>query len=83
MTKPTQKRKNKDEIQLTKVKTQYAVERTDFILSVNEEFPHISVHEYGDPCSGVLRHWGTPEELIAECELIIKIIKTHEQSINL
>lgn len=40
--------------------------------------PHISVQEYGEPCSGILRHWGSPEALIAELEQIIKVIKEVE-----
>lgn len=69
-----------NEIQLTKTQTTFAVERTNFILTANEEAkPYVSIHEYGEPCSGVLKHWGTPEELIAECEHIIKILKAYEQ----
>lgn len=48
-------------------------------VTVNHEagVPHISVHE-GEPCSGILKHWGSPENLIAELEQIIKVIKEIE-----
>lgn len=65
---------------LTKVKSTYAIEHTALVLSVNEETPfqHVSIHEYGDPCSGVLQHWGTPDELIEECEHIIEVLKEYK-----
>ena len=49
----------------------------NILITVNKEvgYPHISVHEYGEPCSGVLKHWGSPEKLIKELEEIIKEIK--------
>lgn len=64
-----------NEIKLTKINTEYAVEHTNLVITANEEYPHVSIHEYGEPCSGVLRHWGTVDELVEECEKIIKALK--------
>jgi hypothetical protein len=45
-------------------------------ITINEEYPaHISVHDYGEPCSGFLKHWGTREQLIRELEKTIEAIK--------
>ena len=45
-------------------------------VQINEETPdHISVYDGFEPCSGVLKHYGTREELIKELEEIIEIIK--------
>ena len=37
---------------------------------------HISVHDHGEPCGGILRHWGTKEALIKELQQIIKELET-------
>lgn len=56
------------------VSTTYASD--NFSITVDEEVQdHISVHEYGEPCSGVLKHWGSKAELIEELEEIIGAIK--------
>lgn len=45
-------------------------------IAVNEEVgDHYSVFEYGEPCSGVLKHWGTKNQLIGELKDLINIIK--------
>ncbi len=45
-------------------------------LTVNEECEdNVSLHEYGEPCSGVLKHWGSRDELIEELEYLIKLLK--------
>ena len=45
-------------------------------VTVSEEAKdHISVCDYGEPCSGVLRHWGTKKELISTLQNIIKEIE--------
>ncbi len=36
-------------------------------LIQNDEFDnHICLIEYGEPCSGILKHWGSVNELIKE-----------------
>ncbi len=46
------------------------------LITVNEEVKdHISIHDYGEPCSGILKHWGSSKQLIKELESIIKAIK--------
>lgn len=55
---------------LKKVLTTYA--NQEFCISINEEFKnHMSIHDGGEPCSGVLRHWGTKQELIKKLKSII------------
>ena len=49
-------------------------------LAVNEETKdHISLYEGIEPCSGVLQHWGSRKELIAELEDYISILKQYEK----
>lgn len=59
---------------MKKVSTTYSSDNHDFQITVNEDldFKHVSVHDHGEPCSGILKHWGKPEDLIKELELIIK-----------
>ena len=44
----------------------------------NEEFKgHICLTEMTEPCGGILKHWGTKKELIAELHEILKeLVKT-------
>lgn len=60
---------------LKKVQTTYS-SAGGYNISINEEVPYkfVSVHQ-GEPCSGILRHWGKPRELIKELEEIIKALK--------
>jgi len=45
-------------------------------ITVSEEIKdHISIQDFGEPCSGILRHWGTKKELIKELQNIIKEIE--------
>lgn len=61
---------------MKKIQTTYSSNDSRFCVAINEEYPdHISVYEHGEPCSGVLRHWGSKKELIKELEDIIKAIK--------
>ena len=61
-------------MKLKKIQTTYNI--NNLCITVNEEYPdHISVHEYGEPCSGVLKRWVSKEEIIKELENIIKAIK--------
>jgi hypothetical protein len=44
-------------------------------ITVNEETPdHMTIYDGVEPCSGILRHWGTRKELRAELEELIAII---------
>lgn len=46
------------------------------MITVNEEVKdHISIHEYGEPCSGIIKNWGTPKQLIKQLEEAIDAIK--------
>lgn len=58
-------------------KTQTTYSTNKFSITVNNEIPedHISIHDGGEPCSGVLRHWGRPQKLIEELEEMITVIK--------
>ena len=61
---------------MNKTQTTYVSGIGGFYITVNEEVKdHMSVHKYGEPCSGVLRHWGSKKELIKELKGIIKSIK--------
>lgn len=48
--------------------------RENTVYITVDEGNRISLHDYGEPCSGVLRHWGTREELKKELQELIKII---------
>jgi len=60
---------------MKKILTTYA--NNTVCITVNEESAeHISVHDLsGEPCSGILKHWGTRAALIRELETIIISIK--------
>ncbi len=62
---------------MKKIQTTYTSKTFEGLtITVNEETTdHISVHTYGEPCSGILKHWGTRAELIGELKLIIEAIK--------
>jgi len=59
-------------------KTQTVYKLTENVMmTVNEETgDHISIHDYGEPCSGIVKHWGTKKEIIKELESIITALKT-------
>jgi len=61
---------------MKKIYTVYAANKAGgaFITVAEDTQDHISVHDYGEPCSGVLKHWGTRAELIKELEGIIRAI---------
>ena len=54
-----------------------------FVITVNDEvadrLKHISITDFGEACSGILRHWGTPNELKSKLRKAIKIIEEVEQ----
>jgi hypothetical protein len=60
---------------MKKIQTIYKL--TDSVNIVhNEEYPeHYSLTEFNEPCSGIIKHWGTKEALIAELEWIVKKLK--------
>lgn len=63
---------------MKKLSTTYQL--TEYVLvTVNEELKetieHISLHSYGEPCFGILKHWGSKAEIISELETIIKKLK--------
>ena len=59
---------------MKKVQTIYS--NHNFCIAVSEETDnHISVYEGIEPCSGVLKHWGSKEELIKELKDIIKEVE--------
>jgi hypothetical protein len=46
-------------------------------LVQNEQFNHISLVEYGEPCSGILKHWGTKAEILRELNEIIAKLENY------
>lgn len=60
---------------MKKTSTTYSI-TSDTLLTVNEQFSsHISIHSYGEPCSGIIKHWGTKEEIITELKTIINALE--------
>jgi hypothetical protein len=60
---------------MKKVQTTYQGQYGTYHVS-EEVKNHLSVTSFGEPCSGVLRHWGTKEELINELNGIIKELES-------
>ena len=60
---------------MEKIQTNYKL--TDNVqLVVNEEFQeHICLIEYGENCSGILKHWGSKDGIINELTEIIDKLK--------
>ncbi len=56
---------------MKKLQTNYKL--TDNVqLVVNEEYKkHICLIEFGENCSGIMKYWGSKEEIIAELQEII------------
>lgn len=52
----------------------YYPNREDMIHITVDENDRLSLHDHSEPCSGILRHWGTRDELKKELQEIIKII---------
>jgi len=60
---------------MKKLSTTYNLS-TYTLLTVNEEVKdHMSIHDYGEPCSGILKHWGSKSELIKELKEIIMLLE--------
>jgi hypothetical protein len=61
---------------MKKVQSTYTLvenHRWTVLLTKNEEDENsYSIHEYGEPCSGVIKHWASKEDHIALLERIIK-----------
>lgn len=56
---------------MKKLQTNYKL-TNDIQLVVNEEYKqHICLIELGENCSGILKHWGSKKEIIAELKDII------------
>lgn len=67
---------------MKKAHTMYSADIRDGIamLTVNEEVDdNVSLHEWGEPCSGILKHWGTHRELINELGQYILLLKQSEE----
>lgn len=64
---------------MKKVQTTYLLvnnQRWSALLTKNEEIEnHYSIHDFGEACSGVLKHWDTIENHIAFFEKIISELK--------
>lgn len=43
-------------------------------IAVDDEDGRMSIYESTDPCSGVLRHWGSKEELKRELLELVEIL---------
>lgn len=41
-----------------------------YLTMSTEAKNHMSVHSLGEPCNGVLHHWGTRQSLIEELRMI-------------
>ena len=55
-----------------KIETRYAL-GMNCQLIVNEEVKdNMCLVDLGEPCSGILKHWGSKKQLINELKLIIK-----------
>ncbi len=64
---------------MKKVQTTYVItdnQKWSALLTKNEESENrYSIHDYGEPCSGVLKHWDTLENHIAFLEKVVKELK--------
>ena len=56
--------------------------RRDLHAFAAERQDHVSITAGGEPCTGILRHWGTCDELIAELEWTIERIKELKKEIQ-
>ena len=63
---------------MKKITTEYVLLDNDnwsVYVTVDEQEKRISLHSLGEPCNGILRHWGTKEELIIELNAIVESLK--------
>lgn len=62
---------------MKKIQTTYELTK-NIQLVQNEEFKeHISLIEYGEPCSGILKHWGSKTEILRELNEIIAKLEAY------
>lgn len=60
---------------MRKINTQYLLTR-DTLLTVNEQHPdNMSIHDYGESCGGIMKHWGSKKQLIKELQEIINALE--------
>ena len=63
---------------MRKIQTIYKL-TDDIQLVQNEEFKeHISLIEFGEPCSGILKHWGSKTLILKELNEIIAKLENYE-----
>lgn len=64
---------------MKKIQTTYVLvdnQRWSALITKNEEVGNnYSIHDYGEPCSGILKHWDTKENHIAFFEKVISELK--------
>ena len=57
---------------MKKIETRYVL-TDNLYLIINEEVKdHMCLVEFGEPCSGILRHWGSQDDLVVELKKIIE-----------
>jgi len=60
---------------IKKIKTTYNL-TDDLFVTVNEEIGDlISLHDFGEPCGGVLRYWNSKEKTILELRRIADLLE--------
>lgn len=68
---------------MKKVQTTYKLvdnNRWSALLTKNEESEgSYSIHDYGEPCSGLLKHWDTIPNHITFFEKIIKALQAYDK----
>lgn len=65
---------------MKKIETKYQLDNTRrYILIVSEKMPNcISIVDSGEACSGILKRWGTKEELKSELQGIINALDEYD-----
>ena len=62
---------------MKKIQTTYFDSNSNLCLTINNDVEDsISIHEFGEPCSGILKYWGKRKNLIDNLEKAIKFIKS-------
>ena len=60
---------------MKKLETRYALTNDVQLIVNNESTGVVSVVQYGEACSGILKHWGTPKQLTKELRQIADLIE--------
>ena len=56
--------------------TYFHAKNPSFYIAKNEEVEdNISIYEGIEPCSGIVRHWGSKESIIKELKAIIAVLE--------